>query len=174
MANQKPIIIGGFKTTSRSTKGYSSLMSIIVPDVENTRILMGVPADTANDRETEDEEKSDINNAYLLSIHEHGSIDGRIPARPLLEPVIKQEEQFIKRGWAKYIKLMGEGSMEAAQTHIQKMALYMEGKLVEYFDNNNWTPNAPSTIARKGSAKPLIDTGDLRRSIRAFVDEGGS
>lgn len=32
-----------------------------------------------------------------------------------------------------------------------------------------WDPNAPSTIARKGSAKPLIDTGQLRKSITSRV-----
>lgn len=32
-------------------------------------------------------------------------------------------------------------------------------------DGNAWTPNAPATIARKGSSKPLIDTGNLRASF---------
>ncbi len=30
-----------------------------------------------------------------------------------------------------------------------------------------WPPNAPSTIDQKGSAAPMIDTGQLRSSIRA-------
>jgi hypothetical protein len=33
--------------------------------------------------------------------------------------------------------------------------------------------NAPSTIARKGSSKPLIDTGRMRQSIDYQVDMGG-
>ena len=32
-------------------------------------------------------------------------------------------------------------------------------------DGDAWTPNAPATIARKGSSKPLIDTGNLRASF---------
>ena len=37
------------------------------------------------------------------------------------------------------------------------------------FGSAELAPNAPSTIARKGSDKPLIDTGSLRRSIVAVV-----
>lgn len=32
-----------------------------------------------------------------------------------------------------------------------------------------WTPNAPSTIAQKGSSQPLIDTGAMRQAIRYKV-----
>lgn len=34
-------------------------------------------------------------------------------------------------------------------------------------DGSAWLPNAASTVARKGSAKPGIDTGQLRNSITA-------
>ena len=34
-----------------------------------------------------------------------------------------------------------------------------------------WKANKPSTIARKGSDSPLIDTGQLRRSITSKVDK---
>jgi len=30
-----------------------------------------------------------------------------------------------------------------------------------------FTPNAPSTIARKGSSKPLIDSGDMMKAVAA-------
>lgn len=33
-------------------------------------------------------------------------------------------------------------------------------------------PNAPSTIAKKGSDKPLIDTGQLRSSIKHTIGKG--
>lgn len=163
----------GYKTSKRKLLENTNLLELIVPGVEDARILMGVPADTSMDREDEDS-KEPLNNAELLAIHEHGTIDGRIPARPLLEPVLKQEQKFVNEGFEKYIKLMQDGDEEAAEMHLERMALYLEGRLKAYFDNNDWTPNAPSTIARKGSAKPLIDTGDLRRSIKAFVDSKGS
>ena len=162
----------GYQASKREIVDSVSLLEIQVPGIENKRILMGVPASTAGDRETrEGEKKEPINNAELLAIHEHGTFDGRIPARPLLEPVLKQEQEFINENFAEYINLIQDQKFDEADVHLERMAIYLEGRLVSYFDNNTWTPNAPSTIKRKGSAKPLIDTGDLRRSIRAFVDE---
>ena len=35
----------------------------------------------------------------------------------------------------------------------------------------NWAPNSPLTIAQKGSAMPLIDTGKLRQSITYEVQK---
>ncbi len=40
-------------------------------------------------------------------------------------------------------------------------------------DGTPWAPNAPSTIARKGSAKPGIDNGILRGSMTAAVIPNG-
>ena len=34
-----------------------------------------------------------------------------------------------------------------------------------------WLPNSPLTIAQKGSAMPLIDTGKLRQSITYEVEK---
>ena len=36
-----------------------------------------------------------------------------------------------------------------------------------WFENpkNNWVPNAKSTIKKKGSNIPLVDTNELRKSI---------
>lgn len=36
--------------------------------------------------------------------------------------------------------------------------------------NGEWAANSPITIANKGSAKPLIDTGDLRRHVTFEVE----
>ena len=162
----------GYKTKKSRLIQTRKLTEIIVPSVVDTRILMGVPSSTADQREGIEDEKEPINNAELLAIHEHGSIDGRIPARPLIEPVIIQEKQYINNGFDKYLKLITNNKINEAEIQLEKTAIYLEGKMVEYFENNDWTPNAPSTIKRKGSAKPLIDTGDLRRSIRAFVEGG--
>lgn len=47
----------------------------------------------------------------------------------------------------------------------QKMTGLIQRKIV----SGPWTPNAPSTIKKKKSSRPLIDTGRLRQSIRHVV-----
>ena len=37
------------------------------------------------------------------------------------------------------------------------------------FTTGSFTPNKPATIKRKGSSRPLIDTGHLRQSITSKV-----
>lgn len=166
-------VIIGIRDPSKKFR-KTSKVKLDLPKGINKRILMGVPSNTAYDMPNRDEEeqaKEPINNAYLLAIHEHGTIDGRIPARPLIEPVVNQEQTYINKSILDYLKLVSEKKLESANQRLDMLAIYLEGALVDYFDNNNWVPNAPITIARKGSAKPLIDTGDLRRSIRAFADD---
>jgi len=38
---------------------------------------------------------------------------------------------------------------------------------------NNWAPNTPGTIRRKGSSQPGIDTGAMRAAITFVVDNQG-
>jgi hypothetical protein len=51
-----------------------------------------------------------------------------------------------------YLKRAGIAGMNAAKRWFRNPA-------------NGWAPNAPSTIARKGSDRPNIDTGALRQAI---------
>lgn len=57
---------------------------------------------------------------------------------------------------------------------VQQEAQMFRGKVIRAFttsgrsNGKKWPKNSPSTIAQKGSSKPLIDTGDLRNSIVAI------
>lgn len=44
-----------------------------------------------------------------------------------------------------------------------------QGQVVDKIDEITTPPNAPSTIARKKSSKPLIDTGDMRAAVRYLI-----
>ena len=46
------------------------------------------------------------------------------------------------------------------------------GMIQQEIVDGNWTPNAPSTIAKKGSDHPLIDTGLMRQSVHYVVKKG--
>lgn len=57
-----------------------------------------------------------------------------------------------------------------------KLALSVAGERIQADIQKKITdirtpPNAPSTIAQKGTDNPLIDDGDLRRSIRYVVQD---
>lgn len=107
----------------------------------------------------------------VAAVQEFGSTDGRIPERSYLRAtVVKEAEKFRKFWRSDHARdlLMGEGNADLilnllgqlAQAEVQKTII----KIKE-------PPNAPATIAAKGSSNPLVDTGLLRQSIRYVVDD---
>ena len=58
--------------------------------------------------------------------------------------------------------LEGKQSMD---TTIQRVGIKAQIEILKKFRDNDWAPNAPYTVAKKGSSTPLIDSGQLRQSI---------
>jgi hypothetical protein len=119
--------------------------------------------------------QEDVTNAELLFIHTKGSPLKRIPARPVLEPAIEADgnRQAIAAELAGSVKANIEGNGELATKKMKRAALAGQNAARAWFtdDRNEWEPNKPSTIKRKGSARPLIDTGALRAAIVGIVKE---
>lgn len=117
-----------------------------------------------------------ITNAKIGFIHEFGRLQGepRIPARsflrmPLelyLDDFLKKNKHLTREAFEKSIK-SGKADLLA-----KKLGIIAEQCIQVAFETEgfgNWEANKPSTVARKGSDKPLIDTGELRRSISSEV-----
>ena len=120
--------------------------------------------------------------ALALYLHTHGSPLMQIPPRPIIEPAIKAhgnlEPITMELRAAATAALAGQ--RQKAMTHLHRAGLTAQNAVRAWFTDprNHWAPNAPSTIARKGSDKPLIDTGELRKSItyvlsNSIVPSGG-
>lgn len=52
---------------------------------------------------------------------------------------------------------------------LAQMGLILEGYIAKSIRNGNWAPNAPSTIAKKGFNKPLIDSALMLQSLSSKV-----
>jgi phage gpG-like protein len=61
---------------------------------------------------------------------------------------------------------------EGTEQGLRRAAAYLEGEIKKTITagRSEWKPLKPATIRRKGSSKPLIDTGKLRASITHRVD----
>lgn len=115
------------------------------------------------------------NAAYLMYEHEHGSPLYRIPPRPVLEPALNDKKDDIRHTLDKSVKIGLDGDMPGYVNALQRLGLRCQNFVRAWFNNpkNGWAPNAPATIRAKGSDKPLIDTGELRKSITYVVRKGG-
>ena len=109
--------------------------------------------------------------AFELYLHSHGSPLWQSPPRPVLEPAIEHNKDAIAKQLKKVMANALAGQDPTAE--LQKAGLMGQNFARDWFTNpaNGWAPNAPATIERKGSDKPLIDTGELRKAITYVVRE---
>lgn len=91
----------------------------------------------------------------------------KIPARPWLNPGVAS-------GNAEYLTIIEKtlsdgGTMTQA---LNKVGVVAVGKVQKYMTDLRTPPNAPSTIKKKGSSNPLIDSGALRQSVTYKIISG--
>lgn len=147
--------------------------------LKDTPVYVGVP-ENKTVRRKEDGEKVAITNAELMFIHTNGSPRNNIPARPVIEPAIEDDKERISKMFKDAGQTMINQGKDAAMKKLKLIGMRAQNVCRAWFVNpkNNWPPNSPSTIAAKrakGATKPrpLIDTGQLRRSIIYFVETKG-
>lgn len=90
----------------------------------------------------------------------------RVPLRTHIRKKLQKSKEFSKENVEKAIK---QGK---ADILLKKLGALGEQIVLEAFDTSGdgkWEPNAAITVALKGSDKPLIDTGELRKSITSQV-----
>lgn len=99
--------------------------------------------------------------ALVAAVNEFGAPARGIPPRPFFRNMIAAKSGE----WPKAIAaLLTTNDYDAAVT-LGQAGEAVKGQLQQSIVDTNEPPNAPSTIARKGAAKPLVDTGHMLRSI---------
>ena len=84
----------------------------------------------------------------------------RIPSRPFLRTA---QNKAIKRG-DNIVRVRMEENSDVEQI-CKDIGLMLQDEIKGQITHGTFVPNAPSTIKRKGSSHPLIDTGNLRQSV---------
>lgn len=90
----------------------------------------------------------------------------KIPARSFLRSTTDEND-----GWKKEIDQAYTDILEGKSTPINamsKVGVKARDDIVSKINKGDpsWPPNAPGTIERKRSSRPLIDTGFLKKSIQ--------
>jgi hypothetical protein len=135
--------------------------------VRKTEVVVGITEESDCARE------NGITNAQLLYLHENGVPSHNIPPRPVLKPAIAKAEnsQRIAKLMRDGMKAaMVDGNLDAARQCYEKAGMLGRDACKNYIrEGSNLAPNAPQTIARKGSSTPLIDTASMLNSITYAV-----
>ncbi len=91
----------------------------------------------------------------------------RAPARPFLRQTVEKNESRINEFCAREAMKMFEGG--TAEQCLDKIGVFMKSLVQKTIRDGEFAPNAPSTIRKKGSDKPLIDTGRMRQSVNYYI-----
>lgn len=103
-------------------------------------------------------------------IHEFGVPEKNIPRRSFIRVPIENNIKEITKLIENNHKLVSENAM-SAKVALDRIGIMAQNTIKESFRNNDWKPLKRATIKRKGSSKPLIDTGQLIGSISYIVEK---
>ena len=96
----------------------------------------------------------------------------KIPSRPFMRQTADHKEGELK-------KFMEDRAVEAvhgritAEEAFTKIGVKTKGAIQQQIRDGEFVPDSPQTIRRKGSDKPLIDTGRMRQSVDFFIEPKG-
>lgn len=93
------------------------------------------------------------------------------PARPFMRQTVDNNESKIESFCSKQARSIGSGGN--AQGVLRKIGVFAKGLVQETIESGSFAPNAPSTIRKKKSDKPLIDTGRMRQSVNYTIKNKG-
>jgi hypothetical protein len=96
---------------------------------------------------------------------------GTIPQRSFIRAWFDESQDFVRETLRSQMALVAAGKLDAAKA-AERVALVCEGAMKKRIARGIPPPNAPETVRRKGSSKPLINRGQLRNAIRGKVTIG--
>lgn len=100
--------------------------------------------------------------AQVAVWNEYGTSNS--PARPFMRGTIENQTSKIERSCESHLRDAIESGSDAKQC-CNAIGSDVKGFMQMEIRNGEYAENAPSTIAKKGSSNPLIDTGRMRQSV---------
>lgn len=144
----------------------------------STRVMVGVPSSRAGRKVDKGKGGETVNNAILAYVHDNGSPEAGIPARPFMMPGIANAKEKITKALenAATAALDGNPARVTREYHRAGLAAMVSIKLK--ITTGPFIPLKPATLAarrRRGvtRTKPLIDTGGLINSIGYVIQSVG-
>lgn len=124
------------------------------------------------DRSMEGEMKqSGLNMASLALVMEKGSPSRHIPPRPFMQQTFDSNKTEIRNMLGQALKLIHAGKLKPKNA-LAAIGLWYAGRMKEKFVTGDFAANTPLTKLLKGSSQPLIDLGNLRKSVKSVVRDG--
>jgi hypothetical protein len=112
---------------------------------------------------------SGVSMVEIAAVHEFGSPSANIPQRSFIRAGILESREELKKVLAKLAKGVVQDRIQVDEA-LQQLGLWGANAVKRKVTGTNIPPPlATATIRRKGSSKPLVDTGQLVNSITWVV-----
>lgn len=101
----------------------------------------------------------------VAAYNEYGSSD--TPARPFMKQSFENHEAELQKACDQVnAELSNGGTAEGA---LKTLGVFAKALVQEEIVEGSFEPNKPSTIKKKGSDRPLVDTGTMRQSVNYVI-----
>lgn len=148
--------------------GYAELVKRVV-GMKPVSIATGL---LAKDGEKAAFGSKELSLIEVAVVNHFGSSDGHIPARRFITDWFDANESHLREMLVTLMRQAVKGDLTREQV-LNQMGAYCVGSIQENIAKGVPPPNAPSTIAKKKSSTPLVNTGQLRSAMSFEVREGG-
>lgn len=157
-------------TVTDTDRGYKALLrSLRAAGGDTISAKAGVIGAKAETDHAAKDGEEPLTNAELALIHEFGI---GVPERSFIRAAFDKNHPKYDQNMVKLVIALYEGRITPERL-VALMGAQIASDIRDYIrDSGELLPNAPSTIAAKGSSKPLIDTGQLINSISSAVVKG--
>lgn len=110
-----------------------------------------------------------VDMAQIAMFNELGTATS--PSRPFLRMSVDENEDKIRAMGGKNLRDVTSGG--TAETVLKQTGAFGVSLVQEKIGSGSFEPNAPSTVRKKGSDHPLIDTGRMRQSVKYVIKKKG-
>ena len=121
-------------------------------------------------RGREIEQKNGTDMCDIAAWNELGTSNG-IPSRPFLRDSVDKHGTELNAFLEDQVELMKRGV--SAEQVLKNIGQYQKGRVQEEITDGSFVPNAKSTVRKKHSDHPLIDTGHMRQSVNYVICRKG-
>ena len=107
--------------------------------------------------------------AEIAAYNELGSSD--TPARPFMKQSFENHEEELRAACERVNAAIASGS--SVEQALNALGVTVKGLVQTEIVDGDFAENAPSTIKKKKSERPLIDTGTMRQSVNYVIKRRG-
>ncbi len=142
----------GYKALLKRMAGASASLTVGVHEAEGSAVS---------------EKSGAVTLVQIASFHEFGT--SRTPRRSFIADWSDEFEEEHKRQLRQMAQAVYKGTIPSAEQGLARLGNLYVGEVQRRISQGIAPPLKPGTVKRKGSSMPLIDTGQLRSSIRFVV-----